>query len=429
MDINLVPLDTYVVINKTFLSEYDRKILTLFYQPIIGGLSINLYFTLWANLNLLDTSSNVYNHYYLMSNLRIKLNEILEAREKLEAIGLIKTYVKKGDINTYIYELYSPLNVFDFINNPILNTLLLNNLGEKEYKRLINHFNIPNISYQKYENISKSFTDIFKTTSIDEVEVNTNNIRRISTLDINFEPNIDLNNIFSLIPEGYINISSIDSNIRNIIYKLAFVYNFDDEQMVTLIKNSVDEKKVIDIEKLKINCRNYYKFENAGKVTNIIYKSHPEYLRTNTKFLTQKDKLIYTFETISPYEFLYSKNKGVKPTSKELEIIEKLIVDYEFTPGVVNVLLDYILKINDNKLIIGFIETVASQWKKYGINKVTDAMELAEKEYKNRQKISAKNIKNNKKVEKPYWEEKGITKSSMSSSKSDEIDEILKIFE
>lgn len=427
MDINLVPLDTYVVINKTFLNEYDRKILTLFYQPITGGLAINLYFTLWANLNLLDTSSNVYNHYYLMGSLRVKLEEILEAREKLEAIGLMKTYVKRGDINTYVYELYSPLSAYDFINNPILNTLLLNNVGEREYKRLVNHFTLPDISYEQYENISKSFTDVFKTTAIDKVEVNLNNIRRTLTLDLNFEPNIDLNNILSLIPDGYINLNMIDKNIKDLIYKIAFIYNFTDDEMVTLIKNSIDEKRSIDVEKLKINARNYYRFENPGKVVGVVYKSHPEYLRTDTKFLTKRDKMIYTFETVSPYELLYAKNKGVKPTSKELEIIEKLMIDYEFTPGIVNVLIDYVLKINNNKLTLGFVEAVASQWKKSGVNSVSEAMELAEKEYKERKNISEKN-KMEKTVEKPYWEEKGILKST-SSDKSEEIDEILKMFE
>jgi replication initiation and membrane attachment protein len=42
------------------------------------------------------------------------------ARKKLEAIGLIKTYYKGGDINNYVYELYSPLNASEFFSNPIL---------------------------------------------------------------------------------------------------------------------------------------------------------------------------------------------------------------------------------------------------------------------------------------------------------------------
>ena len=44
--VNILPADTYTVINKTILTENDRKILTMLYQPIIGSDSINLFFTL-----------------------------------------------------------------------------------------------------------------------------------------------------------------------------------------------------------------------------------------------------------------------------------------------------------------------------------------------------------------------------------------------
>ena len=41
---NILPADTYVVVNRTILTENDRKILTMLYQPIIGAYSCNLWF-------------------------------------------------------------------------------------------------------------------------------------------------------------------------------------------------------------------------------------------------------------------------------------------------------------------------------------------------------------------------------------------------
>ena len=49
--VNILPADTYTVINKTILTENDRKILTMLYQPIIGSDAINLFFTLWMDLD------------------------------------------------------------------------------------------------------------------------------------------------------------------------------------------------------------------------------------------------------------------------------------------------------------------------------------------------------------------------------------------
>ena len=40
-----------------------------------------------------------------MSLLKTPLKILKEAREALEATGLLKTYFKKGDVNNYIYEI------------------------------------------------------------------------------------------------------------------------------------------------------------------------------------------------------------------------------------------------------------------------------------------------------------------------------------
>ena len=74
------------------------------------------------------------------------------------------------------------------------------------------------------------------------------------------------------------------------------------------------------------------------------------------------------------------------------------MVDYDLPPGVVNVLIDYVLRINDNKLTKNFILSIASQWKRSGIKTVPEAMAICKKENKNKVKV-----KTVKKEEKPDW--------------------------
>ena len=74
-----------------------------------------------------------------MSLLKTPLKILKEAREALEATGLLKTYFKKGDVNNYIYEIYSPLSPSEFFNHPILNIVLYNNIGATEYEYLKNN--------------------------------------------------------------------------------------------------------------------------------------------------------------------------------------------------------------------------------------------------------------------------------------------------
>ena len=133
--VNILPADTYTVINKTILNDQDRKILTMLYQPIIGSVSTNLYFSLWSNLDRSELVSTEYTHHHLMANMQLNLDEIIDARERLEGIGLLKVFYSGDSINRYIYELYSPVSSYEFFNNPILNTAFYSSVGKIEYEK------------------------------------------------------------------------------------------------------------------------------------------------------------------------------------------------------------------------------------------------------------------------------------------------------
>ena len=90
----VLPADTYIVKNNTILSNENRNVLFKLYQPIIGSVAINLYLTLWSDLDSLNIISEENTHHNLMVKMRVKLEEIIASREKLEGIGLLKVYLK-----------------------------------------------------------------------------------------------------------------------------------------------------------------------------------------------------------------------------------------------------------------------------------------------------------------------------------------------
>ena len=155
------PADTYIVVNKSIITAEDRLILTMLYQPLIGPLAIMLYFTFWSDLDKSKLISTEYTHHHLVTNMQISLSEIEKARLKLEAIGLLKTYFKEDTTGNYIYQLYSPIKANDFFNHPILNVVLYNNVGKKEYEKVLDYFKAPRLSTNNYQDITVSFTEIF----------------------------------------------------------------------------------------------------------------------------------------------------------------------------------------------------------------------------------------------------------------------------
>ena len=66
-----------------------------------------------------------------------------KALRSLEAIGLVKTYVKhENDITQYIYRLYTPLSLKAFFKNQILSSLLQLSLSEEDFQKTVQYFKI-----------------------------------------------------------------------------------------------------------------------------------------------------------------------------------------------------------------------------------------------------------------------------------------------
>lgn len=426
-ELNISPADTYVVINKSIITDEDRKILTMLYQPIIGPLPIMLYFSLWSDLDKTELISTEYTHHHLVTNMQLSLKEITEARKKLEAIGLLKTFFKEENINNYIYQLYSPIKANDFFNHPILNVVLYNNMGKKEYEKLKNYFKMPRINITTYQDITASFTEVFSSVPLTSYEVLNDDIRKTNRLKLNIDSNFDFDFLAASLPKNLDQTKIFTKEIKELILQLSFLYELDVIKMQDIIPLCLTERGTINKEELRKTCRNYYQFDNHGLLPSVIYNAQPEYLKEPIGDTSKRAKMIYTFETISPYELLKSKNNGSEPTMRDLKLAEDLIINYGLKPGVTNVLIDYILKTNNNKLTKSLAETIAGQWQRLNIETVDDAMKVAEKEHKKYRKNTPTITKKIMKEEKiPEWFDKKIEKQTATQKEQEEMQALLK---
>ena len=429
-NITILPADTYIVVNKTVLHEEDRRLLTMLYQPIIGYMAVSLYFTLVDDLENNSTSSDL-THHHLMSIMQLRLEDILIAREKLEAVGLLKTYLKKGSVNNYVYLIYSPISANEFFNHPILNIVLYNNIGKKEYDKRQELFKIPKIRLTEYLDISHKFNEVFKSSTLKPFEV-IENIEKKTEAVIPLDDAVDFNLLISSIPEGFINAKCFNSETKRLINSLALVYNIDTEKMSSLVRTSLTEKGMVDKTALRKNCRNYYQFENLGALPTLVYQTQPDYLKKPVGDDSKWAKMVYTFENTSPYDYLRSKYKGAEPTKRDLQLIEELMIDQKLSAGVVNVLISYALKVNNQKLNRSYLETIAGQWKRLNIETVEEAMKLTEKEYKKMKKLATTKSKSKTVVKKntkedilPDWFDKDLSTDNNSEEESLELNKII----
>lgn len=419
--ISLLPADTYTVVNKSIITEEDKNNLISLYEPLIGPIPLALYFTLLHDLRLTKYISNDFTHHHLMNVMKSSLETIKTSREVLEGVGLIKTYLKEGEVNSYVYEIYSPVSAKEFFSSPIFNISLYNNIGKNEYLMLKEEYQLPQINLDEYKDISTSLNMNFSSSStIEPIET-----QEITTHKIRLQSEIDFNLLLSSMPKGTVKTNALTKKLKDLIEQLSFIYNIDTLQMVEILRTCITTSGTFDSNELRKKARTYYQYSNDGKLPTIVHKTQPEYLINNETEQTKINEAITLFETTTPYDYLKMKSKGATPTKRDLSIIEELLIDVELTPAVVNVLIDYVLRKNNNKLSKPLIETIAGQWKRCDIKTAKEAIELAKKE--NVKPTTKKTTRTkNAPIEKPEWFDKKIEKEEMTQEELASIEEQFK---
>ena len=423
MNTLVMPADSYIVINKSIITEEDKKIVNMLYLPIIGPVAVMLYNVFINDLDKQQLISDESTHAKLLSNLHLSSNELTEARNALEAIGLLKTYLKTDTINNYIYELYSPVSVNEFFSHPIFNIVLYNNIGKKEYDKLINYFKIPKINKDGYIEITHSFTDVFESIPYTSSSVSSENIRKYNKLKLNIDSSFDMN---FLIENVQVDKKVFTKDLQELILSLSYLYEIDVIKMQNIISTCINERGTINREELRKTCRNHYQFDHKGLLPTIKDQTQPENLRKPLGDNSKIAKAIYIFERITPYELLKSKNKDAEPTKRDMKLVEDLMIDYKLNAGVINVLIDYVLKTYDNKLERKLVETIAGQWSRKKIETVEEAMEIAKQNHKPKKpKTTQSNIKVNVK-EVPVWFDQNIEINSATDEEIKAMEDMLK---
>lgn len=425
----ILPADTYTVVNRTTLTDYERKTIITLYAPIIGSSATSLYFTLWQDLERSITKNQKFNHHHLMSTLKLGLEPVTTARKALESIGLLRSFFKEGETNDYYYEIYSPLTPNEFFNHPIFSVILYNNIGSTEYNNLIDY-------YKKQTSIPKDYEEITSSIDMNFKSINTLNLSTDAEIEKSESPGpkvkddyIDFALLISSLPKDLVNEKAFNKRTRTLINSLAFVYDLDTLKMCELLRMVINENGVIDKESLRLNARKYYQFNNSGSLPTLIYRTQPEHLKAPEGDMSNRGKMLYIFENTSPFDFLRSKYHGAEPTNRDLKLLEYLAVDLELKPSVINVLIDYVLKSNNNKLTQGYVETIAGQWKRLNIETADKAMRTAEKEHKkNKAKVFTNTKVSKTEAPTPIWFNETQDKEEVSEQEKQELEMMMKEF-
>ena len=392
----ILPIDRYVVASDGLLHEYDRKVLTFLYQPLIGSTCFSLYMTLWAELEENRLWSESSTHHLLMNLLEMNLKEIYEARLKLEGIGLLKTRVKTDEGGrSFIYELHPPLTPEQFFLDGMLNIYLYRKIGKNHFSRLKRFFSDQQKpSEDEYVDVTRAFQDVFTSAAPGSMqyiqglseelqeEENQQFIGRTDPHPIQIGlVTFDFELLTAGLNESLVPKKALTSKVKNVISNLAFLYQIDAIEMKNLILGAINEHEEIDIEDLRKGARDWYQFVNYDQLPSLINRTQPIGHQTQiTEPKTPEEKLIRSYETTTPLIVFKEFSGGVEPSNANLKTLEEIMIKYKLPPGVVNVLIEVAIRKMDMKFTKGFVESIASHWARKQVKTVKEAMELAKNE-------------------------------------------------
>lgn len=156
------------------ISPLQHKMLNFVYQPMIGGLAVSLYFTLYhqlpqdqAGYSVVDQQRKLFLHLDLEQGERGR-SQLIDLTTRLEAVGLLQT-VRGHDLEEeeyrYEYRLIAPLSPNDFFQTDHLLWLLHDKIGRHLLVKLRAELWLEQsqpMPQDQGEDISAAFFDLFR---------------------------------------------------------------------------------------------------------------------------------------------------------------------------------------------------------------------------------------------------------------------------
>lgn len=370
----------------SILSDYDRRLLCLLYQPLIGYGATALYFALWSEHDR-KNYQEILSHEQLFLFMQIAPGEFQKIREKLEAVGLLRSYMKEENgMRQYIYTLYAPKHPKDFFDDPLFSGLYQKYVGQKEAEKMARYFTTHQ-NIEGYKEVSASFKQVFVPNFDDDCYQKSLSLSKGKKRDRiagEVPSQFDFGTFFTRLSEKYgLKNDKIFTNAeKKEIERIATLYGMESEQMADIIVRTYeiddDQHAQFRLEKLHQLCQDEKAFPSTYQ------KAIPQRSKiTSQSNLAKKIKLL---ETTSPYDYLRIKQNLTNPVKSDMNLINTLSNQLKLNTAVINTLIDYVLSVKNNTLPTAYTEKIGASLARAKIATAIDAMNFLNKGKYNKKK-------------------------------------------
>ncbi len=342
--------DSYRIQSNDFLSSSMLRTLYLLYQPLLTVNGLALYMTLYTEA---VTQKNPDSHQRLSSLLNLGIEELERARIHLEEYGLLDSYVQESESkNHYIYILHAPLDEDKFLTSKEMLTEFLKYTDKKQLESSMGRMGNNSVSLNGYRKITRivnlSANQQQFDASIEYSKLKPKYDFKDKEVQINFDYEHFFATTSTLVFPAELR---TEENLR-LIGKLATVYGLSADKMRVLLQ------KVINLRNMTFD---------QDTLRFLAQKSKPDIVSANDPY------------SLPPVSFLQAKQNGAEVSLTDRKILEDLSMKMHFSNEVINVLIEYVLKKSQNRLVKAYVDMVAGEWARDNVVTKEDAIKETKK--------------------------------------------------
>ncbi|MCD8209798.1 MAG: DnaD domain protein [Coprobacillus sp.] len=362
----------------SLVADYDRETLVNLYQPIIGYEAVALYFSFMAEARNQEVFS-LSTHENFWNRLKMNSQTFMDAREKLEGIGLLKTKLETTNgASIYHYELRAPVVPSQFFVDPYRSSLFESSLGKDEAERIKSLYYLSE-GHDEGDDITSNFQEAFGIADIDSAmfDITTSHNKKMKsrrTRNIVSEFDVDL--FFQFVKEkngGYAYYQ--DALTRDELNRLVSLFTLNgiqEEQGAEIFLKIYDSEKPkgerVDFDTLLSQILLYHH-------DRVMYTPKEKSSGDKVSSTTELGEKINTCETLSPTDYLSRLQGYTTPADSDIKAINYISMKYGLANSVLNALIEFTLDRCNNILKFSYLDKVGASLKRQKCTCAKDAFE------------------------------------------------------
>lgn len=389
----ITPNTIYQVFKALPLTQEGKDGLLYLYQPIIGAQALALYFQFLGDEA--DSNESEFIHLDCLNALNIGLSPFLEARKRLEGMGLLTVFEKEdpefGKI--YLYQLEEPLVPQKFIKDVTYSFLLHQAVGERKFKQLTNRFKPKKMNIADYQEVTANFTTVYGNLDLNLFSRTSDQLENVAKeYEQAKEPGLKVDStqldwhfLMELANKKFISKTNFTSDFKAQLTVYANLYGYNELELVDdlLVQVVALDTGLVDARQLKqfVERKHQTTFQRPSMQP---VSEEADVRRFNllrqTGYSEKDIQLIKLSEKTAPYDFLEAIKVEKKSyvTDSEKWLLKSLVERSPLPNSVINILIHYVLVIQDNSTLQpNFVNTIATNWSEKGFQSPETAIQYA----------------------------------------------------